>query len=152
MFDVVIGTTIIVAGVLVGVEFCVAVFINPILDRLPDNGGLAARSDGARLLGAVMPFWYFATLVLSIITTAMAWSSPGAVLSGIAAALVAATIILAVTVLVPINNRVKKWSTGEHPADWRTQVRRWDRWHYLRVGLILVGFALLVVTALIPAT
>ncbi|MFD7278587.1 hypothetical protein ACFV80_16480 [Streptomyces sp. NPDC059862] len=32
-----------------------AAFLNPIFDRLPNDGGLAARSDAARILGKVMP-------------------------------------------------------------------------------------------------
>ena len=51
-----------VVGVMVGVEFAVAVFVNPILLRLPAGSSLEARADGARVLGRVMPFWYFGSL------------------------------------------------------------------------------------------
>ncbi|WP_167132772.1 DUF1772 domain-containing protein [Paramicrobacterium chengjingii] len=151
MSNFLLGAAIVLSGGLVGVEFCVAVFINPILDRLPNNGGLSARADGARLLGRIMPFWYVATVVSAGAATALLWTTASGVLAGIATALFAATIVLAVTVLVPINNRVGRWSHGEHPEDWREQVRRWDRWHYLRVALVIVGFVLLTASALIPA-
>ncbi len=37
---------------------------NPLLARLPDDSFRLARGDASRLLGKVMPFWYFATLLL----------------------------------------------------------------------------------------
>ena len=30
------------------------------------------------------------------------------------------------------------------PADWKEQVNRWDRYHYVRVAVIIAAFALLV--------
>src|SRR3984957_248068 len=42
-----------VVGVMVGVEFAVAVFVNPILLRLPAGPALEARADGGRVLGRV---------------------------------------------------------------------------------------------------
>ncbi|MER6978530.1 hypothetical protein [Streptomyces carpinensis] len=43
--------TVAAVGLMVGVEFAGAAFNKAILGRLPDNGGLAARSDAARPLG-----------------------------------------------------------------------------------------------------
>ena len=140
---------IVVVGVLVGVELAVAVFVNPILDRLPDDGGLAARSDGARVLGRVMPFWYFLSVALAVVVAVAVQGAAPTTLAVAAAALLATTVVLAITVLVPINDQVKTWSTGDHPADWKVQVRRWDRWHVLRVALITAAFALL---ATVPFT
>ena len=54
-------------------KFAVAAFVNPIFDRLPGDGGLAARSDGARLLGRVMPFWYIGSVVLGVAWSSLAW-------------------------------------------------------------------------------
>jgi hypothetical protein len=31
------------------------------------------------------------------------------------------------------------------PPDWRRQIARWDRFHYVRVGVIGIAFVLLVV-------
>ena len=56
-----------VIGIMVGVEFAVAVFVNPILLRLPAGPSLEARADGARVLGRVMPFWYFGSLILTAV-------------------------------------------------------------------------------------
>lgn len=150
MPHVVLGVSIVLTGTLVGVEFCVAVFVGPVVDRLPGSGGLTARADSARVLGAVMPFWYAAALATACISSALLWATASGSLTTITAALLGITIVLSVTVLVPINNRVKRWSTSDHPDDWRTHVHRWDRWNNVRVVLAFAGFALLVVAALIP--
>lgn len=138
---------VVVVGVLVGVEFAVAVFLNPVVDRLPDGGGIAARSDAARVLGRVMPFWYAGSIVLSVVWIANEWGSPRMLALVVAATFLVASVLMSVLLLVPINTRVAAWSPAEAPADWKNQVRRWDRLHYVRVGLIGIAFVLLAVAA-----
>jgi hypothetical protein len=45
--------TIVVVGVMVGVEFSVAFVINPILNALPDDSGQLGRSHGGRMLAGL---------------------------------------------------------------------------------------------------
>jgi uncharacterized membrane protein len=137
--------TVVVAGLLVGVEFAVAAFLNPIFNRLPNDSGLAARGDGGRVLGKVMPFWYIGSLVLSAVWAALAWGDAGATLVVTAAALLVLSVLMSVTLLVPINSRVVQWTHDNLPADWKQQIGRWDRFHYLRVGVVVAAFVLLVV-------
>ncbi|MFF1465471.1 anthrone oxygenase family protein [Streptomyces sp. NPDC058330] len=143
MQDALAVVTVVVVGVMVGVEFAVAVFVNPILDRLPDNGGIGARSDGARLLGRVMPFWYIGSMVLGAVWAALAWGDPGVWLIVTGAALLVLSGVMSVVLLVPINSRVATWTREGAPADWKQQMGRWDRYHYVRVGVIVAAFALL---------
>ncbi|QIY54121.1 DUF1772 domain-containing protein [Streptomyces sp. RPA4-5] len=137
--------TVVVVGLMVGVEFAVAAFVNPILDRLPDNGGLAARSDGARLLGKVMPFWYIGSVVLGAVWAVLAWGDAGAGLVITATALLVLSVLMSIALLVPINSRVARWTPGSVPADWKQQLGRWDRFHFVRVGVIVTAFVLLVI-------
>ncbi|GAA2807916.1 DUF1772 domain-containing protein [Kitasatospora sp. CM 4170] len=137
--------TVVVVGLMVGVEFAVAVFVNPILDRLPDNGGLAARSDGARTLGRVMPFWYIGSVLLGATWAVTAWGDAGTGLVVAAAGLLVLSVLMSIALLVPINSRAAQWTRDTAPADWRQQLGRWDRLHYLRVAVIVTAFALLVV-------
>ncbi|MER6398116.1 DUF1772 domain-containing protein [Kitasatospora sp. NPDC059973] len=137
--------TVVVVGLLVGVEFAVAVFVNPIVDGLPHNGGLAARSEGARLLGRVMPFWYIGSVVLGVAWSAVTWGDAGAGLVATAAGLLVLSVVMSVALLVPINSRAAQWTPENAPADWREQLGRWDRLHYLRVAVIVTAFLLLVV-------
>ncbi len=143
--DVLGVVTVVAIGLMVGVEFAVAVFVNPIFDRLPGEAGLAARSDGGRVLGRVMPFWYSGSIVLAAVWVVLAWGGAAVVPVGVAAGLLVLAIVLSITLLVPINDRVKTWSAGDAPADWRAQVGRWDRLHYARVALLVVAFALVAI-------
>ena len=52
---------------------------------------------------------------------------------------------MSVTLLVPIANRSATWTAGHHPADWREQLQRWDRRHYVRLVIIAAGFVLTLV-------
>ena len=134
---------VVVVGVMVGVEVSVAFVINPIVDRLPHNAGLLARSDGGRMLGRLMPVWYVGSLLL---TGATALLEPDAAAAGwTAVALLVVSIAMSVALLVPINNRSKTWTPATAPADWRDQIARWDRFHLVRVAVIVVAFILLTV-------
>ncbi|MFE5207053.1 anthrone oxygenase family protein [Streptomyces sp. NPDC056600] len=144
MFNALEIVTTVIVGVMVGVEFCVAVFVNPILDALPGDGAQRGRSHGARLLGAVMPFWYLSSLVLVVVWWAAGRGEDGARLVAAGGGLLLVSVLMSVLLLVPINNRSKEWTVGDRPADWKQQTRRWDRLHLVRVAVIVGAFALLV--------
>jgi uncharacterized membrane protein len=136
--------TTVVVGVMVGVEFSVAFVINPILNALPDDSGQLGRAHGGRMLGALMPFWYIGSLVLSAVWAIAGWHHPGTGLVVIAAALLIVSVIMSLLLLVPINNQSKTWTPENRPEDWKQQMNRWDRFHYVRVAVIIAAFALLV--------
>jgi anthrone oxygenase-like protein len=134
-----------VVGVMVGVEFAVAVFINPILLRLPAGPALKARAGGARVLGRVMPFWYVGSLLLTAWLAAAKWGGSAGAAAVAAAALLVVSVVMSVTLLVPIASRSATWTADDHPADWREQHQRWDRLHYARVAIIVAAFVLTLV-------
>jgi len=134
-----------VLGTMVGVEFAVAVFVNAIFLRLPVGSSIEARADGGRVLGRVMPYWYFASLIL---TAGLAVAATGGAATGAAiaaAALLAVSVVMSIALLVPINNRSSTWTADDHPDDWREQTRRWDRLHYARVAILIAAFVLALV-------
>jgi hypothetical protein len=130
---------LVLTGPLVGVELGVAAFTNPLAGKLPDDAYRAFRSGGSRLLGALMPFWYIGTLVVLIAGAVVSHN----VLAIVAVALMAVAILLTVTVLVPINNRIGAWRS-EDEVD-RDLAGRWDRLHWVRVGLLATMLVLLTV-------
>lgn len=135
--------TTVVVGLMVGVEFSVAFVMNPIFNALPEDSGQLGRAHGGRMLGAVMPFWYIGSLVLAALWAVAGWHQHGAGLVVTAAGLLIASVIMSVLLLVPINNRGKTWTPENRPADWKQQMARWDRFHYLRVAVIIAAFTLL---------
>ncbi|MEU7606174.1 DUF1772 domain-containing protein [Streptomyces sp. NPDC040724] len=135
--------TIVVVGVMVGVEFSVAFVINPILNALPEDSGQLGRAHGGRMLGAVMPVWYIGSVALTAVWAVAGWHRPGAGLVVTAGALLILSVIMSLLLLVPINNRNKTWTPENRPADWKEQANRWDRYHYVRVVVIIAAFSLL---------
>ncbi|MFD9240853.1 anthrone oxygenase family protein [Streptomyces sp. NPDC059556] len=136
--------TTVVVGLMVGVEFAVAFVINPILNALPEDSGQLGRAHGGRMLGAVMPVWYIGSLVLAAVWAVAGWGQGGAGLVVTAGALLIVSVIMSILLLVPINNRGKTWTPENRPADWKDQMKRWDRYHYARVAVIIAAFTLLV--------
>ncbi|MGW2324723.1 anthrone oxygenase family protein [Streptomyces sp. NPDC001700] len=135
--------TIVVVGVMVGVEFAVAFVINPILNALPEDSSQLGRAHGARMLGAVMPVWYIGSLALVAAWAIAGWHHDGVGLVVTAGALLILSVIMSLLLLVPINNRSKTWTPENRPADWEQQSNRWDRFHYVRVAVIVAAFTLL---------
>ncbi|GAB2566632.1 membrane protein [Paractinoplanes abujensis] len=137
--------TVVSVGLMVGVELAVALVLNRILDALPGDAGQLGRAHGGRMLGAAMPVWYISSLALVVIWAAAGWGDAGTGLVVTAGALLIVSVIMSVLLLVPINNLSKTWTPENRPADWKQQMNRWDRFHYLRVAVIVGAFTLLVV-------
>ncbi|MFH9618600.1 DUF1772 domain-containing protein [Streptomyces pratensis] len=136
--------TVVSVGVMVGVEFSVAFVINRILGALPEDSGQLGRAHGGRMLGAVMPVWYIGSLVLVAVRAVAGWHHHGTGLVVTAGALLILSVIMSIALLVPINDRGKTWTPENRPADWKEQANRWDRYHYVRVAVLVAAFTLLV--------
>ncbi|MEU7114499.1 DUF1772 domain-containing protein [Streptomyces sp. NPDC046182] len=136
--------TTVVVGLMVGVEFSVAFIMKRILDALPEDSGQIGHAHGGRMLGALMPYWYIGSLVLSAIWAVAGWRHHGAGLVAIAAGLLILSVVMSILLLVPINNRNKTWTPENRPADWKEQLDRWNRYHYVRVAVVIAAFTLLV--------
>ncbi|OBI99167.1 DUF1772 domain-containing protein [Mycobacterium sp. 1465703.0] len=134
---------VVVTGLMVGVELAVAVFFNPLIARLPDDAYRAARGGSGRALGTTMPFWYAVVLLLLVTLAVDQRGAPRDWLCALAAGLMAVAVLLTITMLVPLNNRIAKWpSTGEFS---RELAAKWDRRHRVRVILLLAVFVLLAI-------
>ena len=138
---------IIVAGLMVGSELAIAVFVHPTLDKLPDNVHLPAASALARVLGTVMPFWYALTLLFTLAEVVIQWHQSGRLPTWIAvsAVLWMLAIIYTLVALVPVNNRIKSWENSTPLPDWKMYRRRWDLLHRWRVALLAIALAFLIV-------
>ncbi|WP_405779577.1 DUF1772 domain-containing protein [Streptomyces sp. NBC_00859] len=144
MLDALQVVTTVAFGLMVGVEFSVAFVMNPIFNALPEDSGQLGRAHGGRMLGAVMPFWYIGSLVLIAVWAIAGWHHGGTGLVVTAGGLLIVSVVMSLLLLVPINNQGKTWTPENRPEDWKEQMHRWDRFHYVRVALIIAAFALLV--------
>jgi uncharacterized membrane protein len=121
---------------LIGTEFAVAVFINPILRRLGPREELRAIRLFAAKLGAAMPFWYVASLLLLVAETIVRHGETGFLLLIAAGAIWVAVIILTIFFLVPINNRLAQTDPDAAPEPALREHDRWDAMHRLRVAAL----------------
>ena len=141
---------IVVLGLMCGSELNVAAFAHPTLDRQTTDVHIPVRAGFAVLLGRVMPFWMLASTLLNLLLL-FPFAHLGALstrFAQIAFAIQVFAVIFSLGGPVPINNRIKLWTPASLPADWRTQERRWDYYHWFRTAALIVAFVLLVLGAL----
>jgi uncharacterized membrane protein len=55
--------------------------------------------------------------------------------------LISAVLAITVTILVPIDNNIKDWTTSTLPQDWEDIRSKWKNFHTLRTLLSLLSFA-----------
>jgi len=139
MMHALITVTTVCIGLLVGVEFAVSAFINPVLWALEPSAQTAAIRLFARKLGRAMPLWYVASFVLLIIAAIMHRHQSGEILLIAASALWATIILLTILFLVPINNRMAQLSEGAIANGGLREHRKWDSLHRLRVIALAVS-------------
>lgn len=144
MFNALEVVTTVIVGVMVGVEFAVAFVMNRILNALPEESRQLGHAHGGRMLGAVMPVWYIGSLVLVATWGIAGRHHDGTGLVVAAGALLLLSVVMSILLLVPINNRNKTWTPENRPEDWQEQLQRWERFHYIRVAVIIAAFTLLV--------
>lgn len=137
--------TIVCTGLLIGTEFAVSVFVNPVLRQLDDRAQAGAIQLFARRLGFAMPFWYSGSFLLLVLELVTRFHQSGALLLGAASGLWAAVIVLTLVFLVPINNRMIRMDpSGFHSAA-RREHQRWDLLHRFRVAALTAAMVLLLI-------
>jgi uncharacterized membrane protein len=123
-------------GLMIGTEFSVSAFVNPILGKLDDPARAYATRLFARKLGTVMPYWYSFNLLLLIAETIAMQRHPGRALLVAAIVLWVAVIVLTLILLVPINNRIVNMDPSTFTDSLRREHNKWDKLHRWRVFVL----------------
>jgi len=131
--------TTVCIGLMVGTEFAVSVFINPILQKLGAREELRAIRLFAAKLGAAMPFWYGASLLLLIAEAVLRHDEHGFLLLIAACAIWIAVIVLTLVFLVPINNRLARIDPDAAAEPALKEHGQWDAMHRWRVATLTVA-------------
>jgi uncharacterized membrane protein len=134
--------SIVSIGLLVGTEFAVSAFINPILAKLEPSAEAHATSLFARKLGRVMPFWYVLDFVLLIVEGVIHRHDSGMGWLTAAPILWAVVIVFTMLVLVPINNRIAATDPKSFSDRLKQEHTKWDmlhRWRVLALSAALVS-------------
>ncbi len=142
-----IATTVCI-GLLIGTEFAVAAFINPILRKLGAREELRAIRLFAAKLGAAMPFWYGVSLLLLVAEAVMRHGENGHLLLIAACSIWAAVIVLTLVFLVPINNRLARVDPDAVVEPALKEHGRWDAMHRWRVATLTAAMVCFLVAVL----
>lgn len=134
--------TLVIAGLMVGNELTVSLFINPVMRQLNAESQRYALSLFASLLGRVMPFWYGICLVLLAVETYWRRGQAGFEFLLSASILWVAIIVWTVLVLVPINNRIAVLAEQAPVEQWMPEHIHWDRLHRIRILLLVIALVL----------
>jgi uncharacterized membrane protein len=139
---------VLLLGLLCGSELNIAVFTHPMLNRQPLEVHIPMRSSLALLFGNVMPFWMGGSTLLNLLLllpferlNKSAWY-----LTAIALIIQVFAVLFSLAGPLPINNRIAKWTLESLPNDWKAQEHRWDLYHWLRTGGLVLAFAILVLS------
>lgn len=139
---------LIVFGLMCGSELNIAAFGHPALNRQPVDVHIAMRSSFAVLFGRVMPFWMSGSALLTLLLllpfehlNSEAWH-----LAAVAFSLQVLMILFSLVAPVPINNRIAQWTVASLPEDWKAVEYRWDIYHWLRTGILVAAFGLLILS------
>jgi len=131
--------TTVCIGLLIGTEFAVSVFINPILERLDTGTRMQAISLFAKRLGTAMPFWYVLSAVLLITESVLRRHTGVISLLATASTLWLTVIALTLIFLVPINNRMMRLDSSSSAEASLRQHRTWDLLHRGRVVVLVTS-------------
>jgi hypothetical protein len=136
---------VVVLGLMCGSELSVGAFAHGALNRQPVEVHVRVRATLAQMLGRVMPFWMSGSTLLNLLLLLpfMHLSKTAWELAAISFAIQVLAVVFSLVGPVPINNRIAKWSEGNLPGDWKAQEERWDLYHWVRTGGLIVGFAVL---------
>jgi uncharacterized membrane protein len=137
--------SIVSIGLMIGTEFAVSAFINPILSQLDPAAEAHATSLFARKLGFVMPFWYVLNFLLLIGEAVVHRHGSGTALLTTASALWAIVIIFTLLVLVPINKRLAGMTSKAYSDRLKQQHARWDMLHRWRVAALSASMVTLLI-------
>jgi uncharacterized membrane protein len=135
--------TIVCIGLMIGTEFAVSAFINPVLWKLEDHAQMEAIRLFAAKLGFAMPFWYGLGFLLLLTETFVSRHQSHVVMLAVASGIWAVVIILTLLFLVPINNRLARSETSAVTERALRDHRKWDtlhRWRVLALTSAMVMF------------
>jgi len=139
--------TIVCIGLMIGTEFAVSAFINPVLRKLESGLQMHVIRLFARKLGFVMPFWYGLCLLLLLVETFVFRHQSQVPLLAVASGIWVLVIILTLLFLVPINNRLARSETSAMIDRALKDHRKWEVMHRMRVLALTTAMILLLISA-----
>lgn len=101
-------------------------------------------------MSLLMPAAVVATLVLAVMLTRRR-EKAAAALTALAFVLLVASMVITLAVNVPIDQKIRAWTTATLPATWEATRDRWEVYHTIRTFLSLAGLICLFASVLVTA-
>ena len=102
-------------------------------------------------LGGPMSVLLPATIVSALVLVVVLYrrhNKPGFALAAAALGLLVVSMAITLTINVPIDDQIARWTMATLPPDWESIRNRWEFYHGLRTALTLVGAGCLFASAL----
>jgi hypothetical protein len=135
---------LVITGFSACAEFGSYAFVHPVVRRLPQQHHIEVEQGLLKTFGRFMPLLMALSVVLSLAYARRqfdAGASDASLAWGSAAAFVL-SLVITLSINVPINIATARWDAVSPPADWKGTRIRWERAQGIRSWLMLLGFAL----------
>jgi hypothetical protein len=135
-------TTIVLFALVMGVFWGTWFSLSRTMDQLSAETFLAVGHEMIQNLGGPMAILLPLALLSALVTLALLWRDRHAtafwwLLAGFL--LMAAALVITLTVEVPIDNQIETWTAATLPADWRSIQARWESFHTMRTFLSIAA-------------
>jgi hypothetical protein len=135
---------LVITGFTACAEFGSHAFVHPVVRRLPQQHHIEVEQGLLKTFGCYMPVLMALSVILSL---AYAWrqsnaSASDAGLAWAAAAAFVLSLVVTLSINVPINVATARWDAASPPTDWKAARIRWERAQSIRSWLMLLGFVL----------
>ena len=135
--------TITLAGLMTGNELALSAFVNPAVWQLESGPQAQGLSILARSLGRVMPIWYGLCQALLTLESFLHRHQAPLIPLLTATLIWAGVVLLSISMLVPINNRIALLNTAAPAPGWKHDHRKWDSLHRVRILLLTIAVVVL---------
>ena len=136
-----------VAGVFWGTWFSLSRSIAAITPATFLEVGRTMIANLGGPMSVLLPATIVSVLVL-VVALYRRHNKPGFVLAAAALGLLAVSTAITLTVNVPIDDQIARWTVATLPPDWESIRNRWEFYHGLRTALTLIGAGCLFASAL----
>jgi hypothetical protein len=144
VMDLLALAVLVILGFTACAEFGSYALVHPVIRRLPQQQHIDVEQGLLKTFGRLMPVLMALSVILSLLYAMrqLYARAEDVYLASAAAAAFTLSLIVTLSINVPINTATRRWDAATPPADWRQTRDRWEWAQGVRSWLMLVGFVL----------
>jgi uncharacterized membrane protein len=144
------GLTIVLFALVMGVFWGTWFSLSRTMHQLSADTFLAVGHEMIQNLGGPMAVLLPLALLSALVTLALLWrdrSSAAFWWLLVGFLLMVGALVVTLAIEVPIDNKIKVWTTATLPADWRSIQSRWELFHTIRTFLSIAAVIAVTISA-----